>query len=87
MQSRYKIFGLEWVGATEGALIRFVTDDNGDIVGDLLPRPADHAEQEAAGTPYALFLLGGLPSWRTVASEAVATGYGNNYGNDYGGPV
>jgi hypothetical protein len=88
MRSQYKIYGLEWVGATEGAIIRFVVDDeSGDIVGELLSRPADHAEQEEAGTPYALFLLGGLPNWRTVASAAVATGYGNNYGNDYGGPA
>lgn len=87
MQSRTKITGLEWVGARAGDLIRFVEAANGDIIGQLLPIPIDWESQEDDGTPYVLGIVDGLPEWRTVTAEVVATGFGYSYGNDYGGPA
>jgi hypothetical protein len=86
VNSRYKIRGLEWVGATVGSLIYFDSDDNGDVVGVLLQMPSDWETQRDAGTPYILVGLG-IPQWRALAVDTVITsGYGNQYGNDFGGP-
>ena len=83
MNSRYKVYGLEWVNAPSGSIIYF---DN-DGIGYLLPIPSDWLTQETAGTPYVLGIAAGLPAWRIGTTSTVGTGYGNNYGNDYGGPV
>ena len=83
MNSRYKLRGLELVGAPLGALPYF----DADGVLQLLQVPSDWESQETAGTPYVLGIAAGVPAWRIGTASTVGTGYGNNYGNDYGGPV
>jgi hypothetical protein len=84
MQSTYKVRGLEWVGATKGALIYFDEDDNGDVIGYLLPTPADWAAQEEAGTPYVLGIADGIPTWRLVTEDVVSGGWGVSWGTSWG---
>jgi len=84
VRSNYRIRGLEWDGATPGALIYFDTDANGDVIGYLLSIPADWLEQEEAGTPYVLSIAAGIPAWRRVTEDVVTTGWGISWGTSWG---
>lgn len=80
MDSRYKVRGLELVGASLGALPYF--DANGVL--QLLPIPSDWLAQETAGTPYVLGIAAGVPSWRSVTTDVVTTGWGISWGTSWG---
>jgi hypothetical protein len=66
MIRRYRIPGLEWEGAPDGALIYFQQER-----AYLLPIPSDWAEKNAADDGYALRIAAGLPAWRASGLAAV----------------
>lgn len=67
MNSRYKVYGLEWDGAPRGSIIYF--DNNGRAY--LLQIPADWAEKNETNDAYVLGIGAGLPRWRTSGLPAI----------------
>jgi hypothetical protein len=70
---------LQDVGGTPGEL--FYCDDDGILVP--LTIPADWEDQQAAGTPYVLGIVAGLPAWVVTTSGTLA-GFGNAFGSQFG---